>query len=220
MEDWKTRLLAASGCVPLLFLFSRTPDFVLLNYSVLILAWFQRERIGAWTGSRAVPGWLLFAVTYILSGLFLFEVPAWLTEYVGASPYPALMHSQLLPDLLLAFPFYAGLAAAWILVLRFFRFSLPGLFLAQGVFGVLVEQQGGPPGWVYTVFAYGPVAGIAYLFGGEAVSRDVERRGWVKYPAFLLAAILLVVLLSPLDYLVKRSGLIPQPRPIRERPFW
>ena len=170
----------ASGAVPLLALCGAPPDPMLLIYSVFVGAWVLRRRVSIFPPGRfavgRLPGpvWLRYFMLMVLVG-FLTETLAWAGNYLARAEQPALLHPQLLYDLLLSPGIYAAWALGWIVLTRRWRFSLTDVFIIQGVYGVFIEQQGAvflkglavmPLGlvlWLYVFVVYGSAAGLAYL---------------------------------------------------------
>jgi hypothetical protein len=220
-------LFALSGAIALLALFGSSPDPTPLIYAAFVALWFARPLLPR-THGRPSPA--RFAIALIGSGLAL-EVLAWLSNFLKCSPAPAMMHPQLAPDLLLGLGFYGAWAAAWLLLLRRYTFTAGQLFVTQGIFGVLVEQQGAifvaglatlPAGlllWLYVFAVYGSVAGIAALIAG--VPGDGARAGRWRFPlALLLMAVIAWPVLLLWSGMAQGVGLLPAHAPICERPLW
>jgi len=74
---------------------------------------------------------LHLVVAFLLSGS-LTETLAWINNYSKEAPQPALLHPQLIPDLILGMGFYGGWALAWLIAFRWFRFTLLEVFLVTG----------------------------------------------------------------------------------------
>jgi uncharacterized membrane protein len=222
--------LLVSGCLPLLLLLDRPPSLSPLIYSCVVLAWFARQRRG-WSaaGGALVDGrWLPPLI--VLSG-FLAEILAWTDSYLRCEEQPALLHPQLLPDLLLSIGFYGSWAIAWALLTRWFAFGSLGVFATQGAYGVMVEQQGAilvqglaamPLGlalWAYVFVFYGSIVTLPYLLV-EPVGGADGRRRWFQYPLAFLVLFLLLALIVPLwGAGAEAAGLVPSRRPICDHPF-
>jgi hypothetical protein len=230
-------LFGLSGLIPLLALLDSPPDPTLVIYSLFVLAtcvraW--RRRAGVKT-APPLPGRghpVGFWVTLLGAG-YLTEVLAWTGEYLKCSESPALLHPQLLPDLIQATAFYSSWAIAWLLLRRWYRFSLGQAFAVQGLYGVLLEQQGGvflaglttlPLGlvfWLFVFLVYGSTLGLA--FGPYAADwSDPTRRGGAMRYLVALAVLLLVVfpVSAAWGALTQAIGLSPPPGPICERLLW
>jgi hypothetical protein len=224
-------LFALSGLIPLLPLLNPQPDPTLLIYTLFVLTYFitdggagaryQDIRAATWSFGLAVVG----------AGLLL-ECLAWSSNFLKCNPQPALMHPQLLPDLALGLAFYGGWAIAWLVMLRYFSFSLRQVFCTQAAFGVLIEQRGAiflgglvtmPLGlalWLYVFVVYGSIAGIAYLLFGGPLFDETRRDRWWKYPlAWLLIAVCSLILVALWHILLQGAGLIPEPRAICSFPL-
>jgi hypothetical protein len=200
----------------------------LIMWTLYVATWFWRQRRPfSGTATR-----LRFALTVLLCGMLL-ELTAWTGNYLQDPAQPALFHPQLIPDLLLGFGFYSGWALGWLLLSRWFRFSLPQIVVLMGVYGVIVEQNGAvllaglaalPLGiwlWLYVFAAYGGTVGMAYLLaGGEQIPMGA-RTHWVKYVlAFAVIYVFVQVTFAIWGLLMQNAGLIPPPRPMREAPFF
>jgi hypothetical protein len=204
---------------------------MLLIYTVFVAAWVLRGR----SQGRRLPGpaWLGYLVLMVLVG-FLTEILAWAGNYLARAEQPALLHPQLLYDLLLSPGIYAAWAVGWIVVTRRWRFSLTEVFIVQGVYGVLLEQQGAvfikgleamPLGvvlWLYVFVVYGSAAGLAYLpFERELSPPQAHGSRW-KVPAALLVQFVAtaVVALAWTGFLALAGVAVPDPKPIWQAPFW
>ncbi|MCL5098853.1 MAG: hypothetical protein M1608_15235, partial [Candidatus Omnitrophica bacterium] len=101
-------LFAVSGLIPLLGLFSSPPITTLLIYTFFVLVYFLKPYLKI--TSLKIPGtpFLKYALLIVLFGLVV-ECLAWYENYLARNPNPALLHPQLIPDLLLAIGFYAGM---------------------------------------------------------------------------------------------------------------
>ncbi|MGQ0633868.1 MAG: hypothetical protein ACT4QC_04600 [Planctomycetaceae bacterium] len=80
--------------------------------------------------------WVLF----LISGAIV-ETLAWANNFLKAAAVPALFHPQLVWNLVLGIGFYSGWAA-WLIVLRWFRFTLTESFVVTGLQGIFFEQLG------------------------------------------------------------------------------
>lgn len=226
-------VLAMSALLPLTGLLTSPPDTMLAIYSLFVVAVFARRPIEALAARVRVPRALAFAALVLVCGL-LTETLAWTSSYLARAPEPALLHPQLAYDLLLSPVVYGGWALAWPLLMRRWRFSLVEVFTIQGIYGVLLEQQGavlrqglaslpwGVVMWAYVFLVYGSAVGLAYLPFERAYASEDRRRGWTRLPA-ALALTLLATIVSSLawaGFLHVIGITIPSPRPIWEAPLW
>jgi hypothetical protein len=228
-------LFALSGLVPLLALLESPPEPTLLIYTVFVGAVFWQRRARGRKGSVASP-WRPQPVRFwlaLLGTAALTETLAWTGHFLKCSPEPALLHPQLLADLIQAFGFYSSWAVAWLLLLSRFRFELPEVFAVQAAYGVLLEQQGQiflaglatmPLGlilWLFVALVYGSTIGIPYSSYGPGWSRNDRSGSRWKYPIALLALFLAIVPIGGTwGALTQAVGLVPPPGPICERPLW
>ena len=170
-------LFVLSGLLPILALLNPQPDPTPLIYSIFVLTYVIRRRSASISEEARASTWS-FGLAIVGYG-----------NFVKCAPQPALMHPQLLPDLALGIAFYGGWAIAWVVLLRYFSFSLRQVFCAQGAFGVLIEQRGAiflsglavmPFGlvlWTYVFLVYGSVVGIADRSRGDAIPLAAINRG-------------------------------------------
>ncbi len=233
----RTRIvLIVTGSIPLLGLLKRPPDFMLLIYTLYALALLSRERVVA--AARRIswsPPAKLYVCT-VAAGLVA-ECLAWGGHYAARNPHPALLHPQLIPDLILGFGFYSGWALAWLLVLPRFGASLATVSVTTGLMGVFVEQVGAVflqmialftanpfvaiMMGVFVASVYGSIMGLAYLPVAEAWPPAAGRRHWQGR----LLAVVLMVAFSVLGTAAMKLGahsvgLMPEPGPIGARPLW
>lgn len=222
----------ASGALPLFGLCGAPPDPMLLIYTAFVAVSAVRRRT---TFLERIPGptWLSYLVVMVLAG-FLTETLAWAGNYLARAEQPALLHPQLLYDLLLSPGVYGAWAVGWIVVSRRWRFAVTDVFVVQGVYGILLEQNGAillaglramPLGlllWLYVFVVYGAAAGLAYLpfEAGLAAPRATDSR-W-KFPAALLALLAATALVA-VGWSATLGALgvaIPEPKPIWLAPLW
>jgi hypothetical protein len=203
---------------------------MLLIYTTFVAGWEARR----WRGLRLPgPAWIRYLVLMLLVG-FLTEALAWIGNFLAREETPALLHPQLLYDLLLSPGIYGAWAVGWILATRRWRFSVAEVFVIQGIYGVFVEQQGAvflqgwralPLGvvlWLYVFVVYGAAAGLAYLPVEADLPAARARGGRWKIPAALLLQFLAtaIVAISWGVFLSALGVVIPDPRPIWQAPFW
>jgi hypothetical protein len=226
-------LLGLSALMPLPGLVAPPHDTMLPIYSLFVAAVFLRRALERAVSAVRLSRWLRFAGLILLCGL-LTETLAWLGSYLAADPEPALLHPQLAYDLLLSPVVYGGWALAWLLLMRRWRFTLAEVFFVQGLYGIMLEQQGAvlrqgwatmPAGlilWIYVFAVYGSAIGLAYLPIESSYAHDGRPRGWIRLPvAFLLLLLMTVVSSFVWGMTLQVLGvLVPDPRPIVEAPFW
>lgn len=229
---WARRLLAVSGALPLLLLLTRPPSPTLLSYSVFVAVCGLRGRLCPALARLRAPAPLLLIPLIIGAGL-LTEVFAWADSYLRCEPAPALFHPQLGPDLIHGLGFYGSWGITWAVLLRFYRFGIGGVFAIQGLYGVLIEQQGAillaglagfPSGlvlWAFVLAVYGATAATPYALIACRLETAGRRNHWSKYPVALLTlGLVLVVVGLAWAAVLDAGGLLPPPRPICEHPFW
>lgn len=224
-------LLGASALLPVAPLLATPPDPMLLIYSIFVVAWFGRRHVAAIARRVPLPRWMHALLATLLAGA-LTESLAWLASFLARDPQPALLHPQLAYDLLLSPGIYSAWALAWMAAGHRYAYSLSHVFILQGIFGVLMEQQGAvflqgiaglPAGvllWLYVFVVYGSAMGLAVLLWPPGLLTEDRRRGWLRFPLILalnfgftvFTALGWGLLLEPLS--------LPEPRPIREAPLW
>jgi len=226
-------LLGLSALLPLPGLLAAPHDTMLPIYTIFVAAVFLRRRLETAAARVRLPRGLAFGLLVLASGL-LTETLAWLSNYLSRAAEPALFHPQLAYDLLLSPVVYGGWALAWPLLMRRWRFSLAEVFVIQGLYGILLEQDGAifrqglatmPLGiflWVYVFLVYGSAIGLAYLPFERPYGDEDRKRGWIRLP-IALGATLLATVVSSLAWmgLLGLLGVsVPPPRPIVEAPLW
>ena len=209
------RLLLSSGVLPVVWLLGSPPDPTLFVYS-----FFTITLVSPFTFSKVRPFVVRLVLAMLLGG-YLAETLAWLGNGFANEPNPALLHPELLPDLLLATGFYGGWAIAWSLTLHFFRFSLLESFIVSGVFGVLLEQDSAVLRSIlqaifinplqaamlalYVFLVYGSVVGIAYCLANIKASQTGKRDNILKYPVIFALMFVGMNLLTGLFILIANS---------------
>lgn len=211
-----------------------------LIYTLFGVAYFFQLQLTRRARKIPLPIWLKFIAFSIVAGWFG-EFFAWYGSYLEKSPEPALLHPQLIPDLILAIGIYGGWAIAWAVAFSLVRWSMPVIFLTIGTFGWVVEQKAalligffqnitthpftGAYWLFYILTVYGSMVGLPFV----AVEMDVKARfpqapAWVhavKIPIqWALVWLGILAVLSPLILVTKRLKIIPPPRSIVDHPFY
>ncbi|GEM_PF-4409238 len=184
--------LAISGLIPLLFLLNNDPT--LLIYSIFVLVYFLKPLIQPFARRIPFTTLLLFILIFFLG--ILSEYFVWLSVRLSGVPTP-----EINPDLFLhlrgIYLFYIAKSVAWVLVLHLFRFSLPQVFITQGIFGILIEQQGAvllaalanPLGIIwfpYVALVYGSYVATGFMLVEGRLNEKPKSEHWIKYPVALL----------------------------------
>lgn len=231
--------LVASGALPILGLLTG-PNTSLLIYTTFVVALLARrplERLANVVMRRLLLAPEVLLALYIILSGWLTECLAWLSSYIGHDAHPALLHPQLIPDLILAIGFYGGWAVAWLLALWRWRFALPAVFVVTGLMGIVVEQDGAVVRDIIAValgnpllailialdiFAvYGSIMGLAYLPLASALRERKRRGGWLRFPVVIaLMVVGSVIGVALIGLMASHAGLIPPRRPIWEHPFF
>jgi hypothetical protein len=236
VKSWPTALLALSGLVPLLGLLSSPPEVMLLLYTVFVGAWLVRNCLARGLARLPGPKELHLVLTFLLAGV-LTESLAWGNNYLKAAPEPALFHPQLIPDLIIGFGFYGGWAFAWMLALRWFKFSRWEPFVITGVQGIFFEQLGAvframlqilstQPFQaiffgVYVFAVHGAAAALGLVAGHPQFDREARGYNWLRFPVILLLMVSFAFAgCWIVGMLVEIFGGLPEKRSITEHLFW
>ena len=114
--------LILGGLIPLLGLLGDPPDTMLLMVSICVVVWFARgpltRRVARLPFSPAVT-----SIGLCIVAGWITESLAWMSAYLAAEPEPAMLHPQLLADLILAVMFYGAWGVAWVILRRWYDFS-------------------------------------------------------------------------------------------------
>lgn len=195
-----------------------------------------RTKKYSYFGKVHAPAFVILILGFVLSGI-LAETLAWTGSYLAKEESPALLHPQLIPDLILGMGFYGGWAVSWLLLTRYFRFSLLQVFITAGLLGVMIEQNfqilkkiiealsTNPLASLlmssYVFVVYGSITGVGFILSGEKYLNKQKSNSWLKYP---LAILLLFLFCFSGTYVIgiigKFIGVIPTPGKIYERPFF
>ena len=226
-------ILGASALLPLPGLIAAPHDTMLPIYTLFVAAIFLRRELEKAATRVRLPRWLAFGGLILACGV-LAETLAWTGSFLAGDPEPALLHPQLAYDLLLSPVVYGGWALGWSILMRRWSFSLAEVFVLQGLYGILLEQQGAvlrqgwaamPLGiilWVYVFMVYGSAIGLAYLPFASSYAAEARPRGWLRLPiAFVVLLIMTAVSSFGWGMALQVLGItVPDPRPILEAPLW
>jgi len=224
-----------SGLVPLLSLVQHQPSSLLI-YSVFVLAWLFRRRLAALADRLPGPAALHLVFFFVLAGE-LAEAFAWMDNYSKAAPTPGLLHPQLMANAVLAVGLYVGWAVAWLIVLRWYRFSLTEAFLITGFQAIFLEGLGQVFLRMVAVFPSNPLLALLmglYVFAVHAsvvglalipvihrLDDPAKSRNWSRFPVVVVLAVALAILGCDLmARLTVLFGGLPPKRSIVEHPFW
>jgi len=221
--------------IPLLSLLRHQPD-ALLIYSVFVVAYLLRRQLVRLADLLPGPPALHLVFFFIVSG-DLAETFAWMDNYSKAMVEPALLHPQLIPDLILGVGLYTGWALAWLIVLRWYRFSLIETFVVTGFQAIFFEQLGGVFLRMVSALLTNPLLSLLmglYVFGvhasvvGLAMLPVIHRfddprksRHWSRFVLVIVLVVGLTMLCTGLmGALTKLCGGLPPKRSIIKHPFW
>lgn len=221
-----------TGIIPILLVLFKTakPD-PLLAYSLYSLAYLLRNPLEKIIRAIFLGVKIKFFLLFLFFGLTL-EFLAWLGNFVQKNPQPALLHTQLFPDLIIATGLYGGLALGWILAFKYFKFSLKQFFIIQGLFGVLIEQQGAifiqgllafPLGilfWTYVFIAYSAPLAVSFMLTEKDLTQS-EKDRWYKYPlTLIILGIISTTGIFVWSLLIEALRILPPQKFIADFPLW
>ncbi|MFH1211058.1 MAG: hypothetical protein V1645_04030 [archaeon] len=242
MKKIAKAFLIVTGIIAALGLLQSPPDPMLLLYSIFAFAVLFRHRLVGFVRRIPLKSSVKFILLVIAAGL-LAECLAWLGNYLARNENPALFHPQLIPDLMLGIGIYLGYAVAWIIILRYYRFSLLSVFVTGGLFGILIEGIFDMSYWpiisiiqnlitdpltsilmsAYLFVVHGSVMGLGYFLVEEEFSDNDSKKSnsWIKYPIAIVSIYVVALIFSIIFGLIVTSlGLIPEPGLIWERPLF
>ena len=158
-------------------------------------------------------------------------------NYTKAAPTPGLLHPQLIANAIVAVGLYGGWALAWLIVFRWYRFSLTEAFLITGFQAIFLEGLGQVfirmvavfPSkpllallmglWVFAVHA--SVVGLAMIPVIHRFDDPAKSRHWSRFPVAVVLMVALAILGCYLmAHLTSLFGGLPPKRSIVEHPFW
>lgn len=232
---WLRVLFLLSGLVPFVDAFRKHPDSLLI-YTVFVLACLFRRPLAALADRLPGSPALHLLGSFILFG-WLAELFAWMGNYSTASPNPGLLHPQLFANLILAVGLYTGWAIAWLIVLRWYRFTLAEAMVVTGLQGIVFEGLGRTFIKIMSVFMANPLLAVmmaVYLFLvhgsflGAAIApvlhqfdRPDKSRHWIRYVLVIVLVVgLSIVCTGLMGWLTLLFGGLPPKRSIIEHPLW
>ena len=228
--------LLLSGLIPVLALLASPPQTMLLVYTLFVVAVLLRKPIQAVAAPLRSRAMLALGLGVLLSGL-TGEVLAWANNYLARAEKPILFHPQLIPDLIMGVGFYGGWAVAWMIVIRYFRFSFREVFCTTGLMGIAVENSLTVLKMIlasllanplyalmlglYVFATYGSMASIPFVVLEGSLDRPRQGSHWIKYPLAMALMASSAYLLTILAHLIAQPlGLIPAKRSIVDHPFF
>lgn len=226
-------LFIISGIIPVGILALSGYDTMLCVYTIFVASYLLIPNL---VTTRAFGTALRFFSLFLISGT-LTEILAWLSGYLAGKPFPEVFHPQLIPDIIIGFGYYGGMAVAWILVLRRFRFSLVSAMIVAGAYGVFAEQDGaivvvvlqglavGNLGVIllglYVFVVYASFTGIAFAPFMRHFDSPTRSSHWLR---FLLVPVLLYVFTHAgviLIFVISEVfGGLPESRSALKFPLW
>ncbi len=228
--------LALSGLLPLLGLFGRPADPMLLIYTTFVVVCRWRARIGGVFDRVKISVEVKLFLCFLVSGS-LTETLAWLNNYLKAAPQPAVFHPQLIADLILGIGFYGGWAVAWRVAFIWFRFSVAEAFVVTGLQGIFFEQLGAvarmilklapsnPPlaalFALYVFAVHGSAAGLALAPVMHHFQSPTKSTHCLRFPAVITLMVGLAFTGAWLAATVANwLGGLPPRQSITAHPFW
>ena len=202
-------------------------------YSVFAVVFLFRRRLRPLVARLPLGPRTTLGVLIVLAGL-LREVLSWTAEYVQGDQTVLLWHPQLVPDLLIGVGIFLGWALGWAAALRWYRYRLIEVLFIQAVYGLVIENFGQsliigittlPSGLLlllYAVMLSSCTVGTAWLLAEDKLATlPAKETGSFRYaaPPVLITLAIVLILMVWGQALAAVNG-IPDPAPIRERPFW
>ena len=206
--NMKKALFILSAFVPVVVFISGM-GAVLMWYSLFVLLYFLRERIAPVVKRIPLPTFpLLFLMIWVLG--MATEATFWSDMFVigvGDTGLDQGRSPNLWTHLYLYLGLYGSIALAWTLMLWWFRFTLPQVFITQGVAGFTVEQQfaiviaalANPLTVIwfpYLAAIYSPFVAIPFMLLQERIGARQRLDHWIKYPLALFLQIFILSLLT------------------------
>ena len=203
-------------------------------FSIFAVTYVFRRPLRRLVGKLPLGPRTTLGLLIVLAGLLRY-VFTWIPEYIQGTASPALPHPQLIPGLLIALGLYLAWAIGWGLALVWYRYRLAEALLIQGVFGILIEDFTRylfagiatlPLGVAYWLIAFtisASTLGVAWVLTGDKLAtlshRDAEGTFRYVVPPLLIGGFLALIF-SVWGRLIDSWGVLDNPAPIRERPFW
>lgn len=203
-------------------------------YSVFAMAYLWRRPLRRAVARLPLGPRTTLAVLIIAVGL-LRETLTWASEYVQGDQFVMLWRPQLVPTLLISLGLYAAWALGWSAALWWYRYRLGEVLLIQAVFGLVADRLGQtmlaglatmPFGlflWLHAMVVSAATLGVAWLLAGDTLARLPDRPadGAFRYasPA-LLTGVSMMLIFMVWGPLLGYLEVVPDPAPIRDRPFW
>ncbi|MBW2989961.1 hypothetical protein KY358_06620 [Candidatus Woesearchaeota archaeon] len=158
------------------------------------------------------------ALRYVCAGVFfglLIEFLAILSSQGVPAGQRALFHQEPIPDMILAFGYYALIMVGSYMILKKYDYSLKEFFVFGGIFGILLEEHGkvllqvlagNILGGIYVFLSYSSLLALPYVIFNEDFKRYPRKSSILKYPVSLL--MLIVFYLFFLGYFLLVNPLI------------
>ena len=149
-------------------------DFVLLTFSFFVLVWFIHPKLK--------PLIEKINLSLLFKFLFLGAITGFIVEFFVFQNQLGLFSGDFWFNFILSIGVYWSLIVVWYFLLKKYKFSLRGVFLSAGIWGVVVEQDFAvllsfnPLIYLYIFAVYGSFVSIPFLLVRDEFDKMPKRK--------------------------------------------
>ncbi len=183
-RNWGKIIFIILGLLPLLGVLEG--DFVLLTFTFFVFVWLIQSKLKPLIKKINLSLFFKFLVLGIITGFMV--------EFFVFQNQQGLFSGDFWFNFLLSIGIYGSLIIVWYFLLKKYKFSLRGVFLLSGIWGVIVEQDFAvllsfnPFMYLYIFAVYGSFVSIPFLLMKDEFDKKQKRKeGKKRYIVAFLA---------------------------------
>ncbi len=161
-------------------------QFTLLIFPIFVLIWLIAPKLKPIIKKISLPLFVKFLFFGIIFALIT-EYLVFLDAGMGISGESGLFSQNLLFNLILAMGIYVSLILVWYFLLKKYKFSLIGVFLSAGIWGIVIEQDFAVLlsfnllAYLYIFTVYGSFVSIPFMLTNDDFDKIPRKENKVKY---------------------------------------
>lgn len=171
-RNWGKIIFILLGLLPLLG--ASEGDFVLLTFTFFVFVWLFQSKLKSLVKKINLSLFFKFLVLGIITGFIV--------EFFVFQNQLGLFSGDFWFNLILSMGVYDSLIIVWYFLLKKYKFSLKGVFLSAGIWGVVVEQDFAvllsfnPFMYLYIFAVYGSFVSIPFVLMRDEFDKKQKRK--------------------------------------------